>query len=62
MNSLFAQSSEVRKLREAIGNSEKVNVSGLVGSALSLTIANVFKGGEKPFLFILNDKLVLRNP
>ena len=57
VRSLFAQSSATRKLGEAIANSqESTTVSGLVGSSVSLIIAEVFKMVEKPFLLIFNDK------
>lgn len=60
VDSLFAQSSEVRKLRKAIALSEenpkKVQLSSLVGSATSLVIAEVFNQSERPFLLVLNDK------
>ncbi|MBX2828161.1 MAG: transcription-repair coupling factor [Flavobacteriaceae bacterium] len=57
VRSLFEQSSEVRKLGEAIAQKEKrIAVSGLVGSSLSLCMAEVYKQAELPFLFILNDK------
>ncbi len=57
VNSLFSQSSEVRKLQEAITQSEKkIQVSGLVGSSLSLVISQCFQKLELPFLMILNDK------
>jgi transcription-repair coupling factor (superfamily II helicase) len=57
VRSLFEQSSETRKLREAIASSEKdIFVSGLAGSSLSLVIAEVFKSSDVPFLIILNDK------
>ena len=55
--SLFEQSLETRKLRDAIARSEKnISVSGLVGSSLSLVIAELFKTSEVPYLLILNDK------
>ncbi|KAA3625792.1 MAG: transcription-repair coupling factor, partial [Flavobacterium sp.] len=55
--SLFEQSSEIRKLRQAIANSEEnIGVNGLVGSSLSLVIANLFRTSEIPYLLILNDK------
>ncbi|MDC8006017.1 transcription-repair coupling factor [Aureisphaera galaxeae] len=57
VRSLFDQSSEVRKLGDAIAQKEKnIPVSGLVGSSLPLSIAEVYKQAELPFLFILNDK------
>ncbi|MCW5519035.1 transcription-repair coupling factor [Aureitalea sp. L0-47] len=55
--SLFEQSSETRKLREAITRTEKnIHVSGLVGSSYSLVLAELFRTSEEPFLCILNDK------
>jgi len=65
VRSLFEQSSKLRKLGEAIAVSEasrpttsphSLAVSGLVGSALSLIIAETFKKMELPYLLILNDK------
>lgn len=57
VRSLFKESSEVRKLGEAIAQSQtRIDVSGLAGSATSLVIAEVFKKTELPFLIILNDK------
>ncbi len=57
VSSLFSQSSQTRKLGDAIANSQpETIISGLAGSAASLIIADVFKQSEKPFLFILNDK------
>ncbi|PKA83079.1 transcription-repair coupling factor [Ulvibacter sp. MAR_2010_11] len=57
VSTLFAQSSSTRKLGKAISNSEtNISISGLVGSATALVIAEVFKKAELPFLVILNDK------
>lgn len=57
VTSLFSQSSSTRKLGKAIAQTEKsIEVSGLVGSSLSLVIAAVFKASNEPFLLILNDK------
>lgn len=57
VTSLFAQSSSARKLGEAIANSEpNITVSGLIGSSVSLVVANAFKTTEVPFLLIFNDK------
>ena len=53
----FSQSSELRKLGQAIAkNQEKVHVKDLTGSSLSFVVSEVFKQSDKPFLFILNDK------
>ncbi|GAB5401023.1 MAG: transcription-repair coupling factor [Aureisphaera sp.] len=56
VRSLFEQSSEIRKLGEAIVQKESTTVAGLVGSSLSLCIAETYKRTELPLLFILNDK------
>jgi transcription-repair coupling factor (superfamily II helicase) len=57
VRSLFTQSSTLGKLREAIiASQNNIIVSGLVGSATSLVLAEAFKKTEKPFLVILNDK------
>jgi len=57
VTSLFAESSSTRKLGDAIANSENtISVTGLVGSSVSIVIADVFKTSELPFLLIFNDK------
>ncbi|QQX77557.1 MULTISPECIES: transcription-repair coupling factor [Aequorivita] len=57
VTSLYSQSSQARKLGEAIFSSEnKIQVSGLVGSSLSLVISENFSTSELPFLLIFNDK------
>src|SRR5690554_5809626 len=56
VNALFAQSSEVRKLRDAIAQNQNLSTSGLVGSATSLVVSDVFQKAERPFLLIFNDK------
>ena len=57
VDSLFLQSSQTRKLREAIAQSHKeIELSGLVGAATSLVLSKVFQQSERPFLFVLNDK------
>lgn len=61
---LFAQLPQTGKLRESIAYSEiankkdapKIHLKGLLGSALSFVLAEVFKSAEKPFLLILDDK------
>ena len=54
---LFEQSPKLRKLRETIAqNQNGVYVHGLAGSALSFSIASLFKTSENPFLLLLNDK------
>ncbi|MGO3184287.1 MAG: transcription-repair coupling factor [Aequorivita sp.] len=59
--SLYSQSLQMQKLGETIANNQTtVSVSGLVGSSLSMVLAQTFKpgslGGDLPFLLILNDK------
>ncbi len=57
VTSLYSKSSQTRKLEDTIAESQSnISVSGLVGSSLSLVLAEVFKTSELPFLFILNDK------
>ncbi|MAP55808.1 transcription-repair coupling factor [Altibacter sp.] len=57
VSALFSQSSATRKLEDTIARSQaRTEISGLVGSATSLVIANTFKLTEVPFLCILNDK------
>ncbi|MDP2686958.1 MAG: transcription-repair coupling factor [Aequorivita sp.] len=57
VTSLYSQSSQTRKLGDSIASSEnKIQVSGLVGSSLSLVIAETFSISELPFLLIFNDK------
>ena len=57
----YQQSAEVASLQTAIANSEtdtvsRVHLKGAVGSSLSFIIAESFKGSQKPFLLIFNDK------
>ncbi len=57
VTSLYSQSSQTRKLGKAIASSEnKIQISSLVGSSVSLAIAEVFGTSELPFLLIFNDK------
>ncbi|HMB62599.1 MAG TPA: transcription-repair coupling factor [Eudoraea sp.] len=47
----------MQKLRAAIDNSQKnIHLKGLIGSAISFTVAEVFKHSARPFLLIMNDK------
>lgn len=56
----FARSPQLRELRETIVSSEekfpKIHLKGLVGSALSFVIANMFRETGKPMLLIFDDK------
>lgn len=55
--SLFEQSPQLRKLQDAIAQSEKINtLNGLVGSAISFVIAETFKTADRAFLVLFNDK------
>ena len=57
VNSLFAKSSQTRKLGDHIAQSHpKTTISGLVGSSVSMVITEAFKQTERPFLLILNNK------
>src|SRR5690554_4799786 len=57
VNSFYSQSPKVRKLQDSIAQSqEDTYVSGLVGSAIPMVIAETFKHADAPFLLILNDK------
>ncbi|SRX72473.1 transcription-repair coupling factor [Aequorivita antarctica] len=57
VTSLYSKSSQTRKLGDTIAESQSnISVSGLVGSSLSLVLAEVFKTSESPFLLIFNDK------
>lgn len=57
VNSLFAKSSQLRLLENSIAQSQKKTVvSGLVGSSVSIVLAQAFKQSELPFLLIFNDK------
>jgi len=48
---------QTQKLQTTIANSESnAHLKGLVGSALSLVLTESFKGADKPFLLIFNDK------
>ena len=61
---LFAQSSQTRKLQTSIAQSQlldsdrsdRIILKGLIGSALSFVISDVFKNSELPFLLVFNDK------
>ncbi|NNK11691.1 MAG: transcription-repair coupling factor [Flavobacteriaceae bacterium] len=54
---LYEESPKLRKLREAIVQSQKKTVlKGLVGSARSLVVAESFRLSDHPFLWILRDK------
>ena len=58
VRSLFRESSALAALKTQLTEQSRDNcvVSGLVGSALSITIAELFKETALPFLLILNDK------
>ncbi|WP_299258543.1 transcription-repair coupling factor [uncultured Aquimarina sp.] len=53
----FAQSPQLQKLGNAIGQSEsKTHLQGLIGSSLSFVISTVFEQADKPFLCVFDDK------
>lgn len=55
--SLYQESLQLQKLGDLISQPQgKIQLSGLIGSSLSSVLANVFKGGDKPFLVIFKDK------
>ncbi|WP_203294783.1 transcription-repair coupling factor [Luteirhabdus pelagi] len=60
VSTLFSQSAPTAELQKTIveneGNAPTIHLSGLVGSSVSLVLAEIFKNSELPFLFILNDK------
>ncbi len=57
VTTLYSQSSQTRKLGDIIAASQQnINVSNLVGSSVSLVIAQTFATTEVPFLLIFNDK------
>jgi len=57
VNSLFSQTSQTRNLQNAIAQMEaSTQVTGLVGSSLSLVVSQLFQNAERPFLLIFNDK------
>ena len=58
VRSLFRESSALAALKTQLNEQTRDNcvVAGLVGSALSVTIAELFKQTALPFLLILNDK------
>ncbi len=55
--SLFDQSPQLGKLKDAIAQSQKnTSLKGLVGSSLSFAISKSFLAADAPFLVLLNDK------
>ncbi|WP_026451765.1 transcription-repair coupling factor [Aequorivita capsosiphonis] len=55
--SLYSRSLQTQKLGETISkNQATIAVSGLIGSSVSMVLAQTFKNGDLPFLLILNDK------
>ncbi|MDB9961200.1 transcription-repair coupling factor [Oceanihabitans sp.] len=57
LSQTYSQSLQTQKLQTTIANSESnTHLKGLVGSALSLVLTESFKGADKPFLLIFNDK------
>jgi len=57
VSTFFEKTSQIKELKKTIfQKNQPTNILGLVGSALSFTIAECFKESEKPFLLILEDK------
>ena len=58
VRSLFRESSSQLALKTQLNEQNRDNcvVSGLVGSALSIVVAQMFEQTSRPFLLILNDK------
>ncbi|MGB5941601.1 MAG: transcription-repair coupling factor [Leeuwenhoekiella sp.] len=57
INSLFARSPQLEKLRDSCVQPEsRTTISGVIGSALSFVLADSFKTARKPFLIIMSDK------
>jgi transcription-repair coupling factor (superfamily II helicase) len=57
VQSVFKESSSLRKLGEAISkNQARTTLSGLHGSAFSIVVAQLFKETDRPFLCVFNDK------
>ena len=53
----YLQTLQLQNLQTAIAQNEvKVHLKGLVGSSLSITISELFKTSEKPFLVVFDDK------
>jgi len=57
VRSFFSKHLQLQQLEQAISRSEKkIIVSGLVGSALSVVISEVFKTTKRSILFVLSNK------
>ena len=57
INDSFAQSAKIGELQATIAQPKvRINLNGLIGSALSFAIAETFKTSAKTFLLILSDK------
>ncbi|WP_310993519.1 transcription-repair coupling factor [Aequorivita marina] len=57
VTSLYSQSLQTQKLWETISkNQTDIAVSGLIGSSLSMVVAETFTNTDLPFLLVLNDK------
>ena len=53
----FLESPQLQKLGDALAASQnRIKLDGLIGSSMSITLAESFKTTAKPFLLILNDK------
>jgi transcription-repair coupling factor (superfamily II helicase) len=57
ISDLFVQSLPLQKLQESIAaNEREIELSGLVGSALSLVLAKVASAQNRPMMCVMNDK------
>ncbi|MFL9844169.1 transcription-repair coupling factor [Flavobacterium rhizosphaerae] len=57
VTNIYAKSAKVKQIAQALQQREnKIQVKGLIGSALSFVIDPLFKESGLPFLFILKDK------
>lgn len=53
----YGQTLQLQNLQTAIAQTQtKIHLKGLVGSSFSFVISQAFKGAEKPFLIIFDDK------
>jgi transcription-repair coupling factor (superfamily II helicase) len=54
--SIYDNSPKIKQIVNSLEKTEKVQLSGLIGSSLSFVVQSLFKKTDKPFLIILNDK------
>src|SRR5690606_20430848 len=57
INTFYSQDPRTEDLRNSILHTEKnIELTGLVGSSLSMVVAEVFKNTDLPFLLVLDNK------